>query len=58
MVLPFLKEDAILVFHDTNLHTYNKESRKRIGEIFNLLMLKWKYLINPQGIMSILKHCK
>lgn len=103
IVLPFLKEDAIVVFHDTNLHTHNarttgrewsitnnllmssihghkfvqgnfqndntafsniaaikldKESRKRIWEIFNLLTQKWTYLIEPTELMSLFNYFK
>lgn len=103
MVLPFLKEDAIVVFHDANLHTYkfggnsrewsitnnllmssihghkfvqgnfqnnntafpniaaiklNKESRKRIWEIFNLLTLKWTYLPEQTELMSLFNYPK
>lgn len=93
MVLPYLTEDAIVVFHDTNLHMWTANSfesfitnnllmsaisgnkivqgnykyncktnhmpniaaiklgentRKHLFEIFNLLTLKWKYMLNEE----------
>lgn len=39
MVLPYLKDDATIVFHDTNLHTHNKlRSQLNMAITNNLLM--------------------
>lgn len=39
MVLPYLKEDAVVVFHDTNLHTHNTLRETIGGAITNNLLM-------------------
>lgn len=114
MILPFLKDDAVIVFHDVNLHTMSgkvpecsatsgitnnllfsaiagtkyaqghfvpwnpadkrravyfpnigairisAETKRHVFEIFNLLTLKWNYLLAPeeeQGLAAFIeKH--
>ena len=111
MVLPFLKDDAIIVFHDVNCHTFSgnvaecnplgeytnnilfsaisgkkylqgnfikgspfsnidktpyfpnigaiktsNETKKHVFEIFNLLTLKWTYLLTSEEEKVIIKY--
>ena len=100
MILPYLKNDAIVVFHDTNLQTFisltknldfvrweftnnilmsaitgkkfipdeslksstftnigaielNEKTKEHIWEIFNLLTIKWQYMLKPLEIEQI-----
>lgn len=39
MVLPYLKDDALIVFHDTNLHTHNKLRNELKDSITNNLLM-------------------
>jgi predicted O-methyltransferase YrrM len=46
MILPFLSDNAIVVFHDTNLHTANKNGKpycKITGEFINNLLISTLY---------------
>ncbi|MDR2526939.1 MAG: class I SAM-dependent methyltransferase, partial [Rickettsiales bacterium] len=104
MVLPFLKDNAIVVFHDTSLHIdsyfrynynvecletkitncllmssimgqkilqgnytgpyfpniggikINKNTKENVFEIFNLLLIKWSYLLNSEQKCKIMSY--
>jgi predicted O-methyltransferase YrrM len=107
MVLPYLKEDAIIIFHDTALHTsyylekkyelgkkaitnnllmsaiigrkylqgnfvkggkklfpniagirINKDTKEDVFALFNLLMIKWSYLLSEKQEKEIIVHFK